>query len=184
MQEAICKVCCAHLQELQTLENLTPTSDTDEVGIDITAADEQVPLLGVRSCDPHSTPNTSQSSHQLQPLSTVGQPQHRHSALQHQLSSLFRQQELQQHQQQQQPQQQQPRKSHGADAQRVDSALHHSHPALQQDVSQQGLSDEQDSSEVHPQAVATAHDMSCLRPDGKVLFQHVSFQVHPGQMIL
>lgn len=31
-------------------------------------------------------------------------------------------------------------------------------------------------------AVAAVHGLSCERPDGKLLFQDVSFQVHPGQL--
>ena len=35
-----------------------------------------------------------------------------------------------------------------------------------------------------PQAVVAAvHDLSCERPDGKLLFQDVSFQVRPGQLL-
>ena len=32
-------------------------------------------------------------------------------------------------------------------------------------------------------AVAAVHGLSCERPDGKLLFQDVSFQVHPGQLL-
>ncbi|KAL3160894.1 hypothetical protein ABBQ38_009286 [Trebouxia sp. C0009 RCD-2024] len=32
--------------------------------------------------------------------------------------------------------------------------------------------------------VASVHDLGCERPDGKLLFQDVSFQVHPGEMVL
>lgn len=31
-------------------------------------------------------------------------------------------------------------------------------------------------------AVAAVHGLSCERPDGKLLFQDISFQVHPGQI--
>ena len=32
-------------------------------------------------------------------------------------------------------------------------------------------------------AVAAVHGLSCERPDGKLLFQDVSFKVHPGQLL-
>ena len=32
-------------------------------------------------------------------------------------------------------------------------------------------------------AVAAVHGLSCERPDGKLLFQDISFQVHPGQLL-
>ena len=177
--------CCLHVQELQVLETSTPASDTHRAGFGSAAADERVPLLGFRSCDPHYAPNTPESSHRQQPLSTAGQLHtslsqlHSHPALQDQSTSLSRQHELQQQQQQQQ--QQVPRGVPGADAQQGDAALQHSHHALHQEFS---LSHAQDSGGVRRQAVATAQDLSCLRPDGKLLFRHVSFQVHPGQMIL
>ena len=32
-------------------------------------------------------------------------------------------------------------------------------------------------------AVAAVNGLTCERPDGKLLFQDVSFQVHPGQLL-
>ncbi len=32
------------------------------------------------------------------------------------------------------------------------------------------------------QVVAAVHDFSCQRPDGKLLFQNLSFEVHQGEI--
>lgn len=193
------------MQELETIEAAPTAASPHQAKFDIGSADEHVPLLGVTT---HNEYTVRRSEHsQQQPAST----KRRHGSLMQRHTHFQRPSEIrslpspQQHPQTEllvepQPQHQIPgplehavsasqqwqhatsmpqlgqHASTGPSPERADMACE----SCSSGKADGGSGDDNGRAQA---AVAAVHGVSCERPDGKLLFQDVSFQVHPGQLL-
>ncbi|DBB08479.1 TPA: ATP-binding cassette sub- D member 4, variant 2 [Trebouxia sp. C0006] len=155
------------LQELDRLEGQAETNNICTSAATAAVAkeedqDEQATLLSITADGSHNSSRTQQqlasSSGRSVPRSSLQQPTGSPS----------------QHAQMQSCSYEEPALSSG-DSQLVSdsAALPDQLQLSQHDCDKQGR-----------QLVAAVHDFSCQRPDGKLLFQNLSFEVHQGDMVL
>ena len=180
------------MQELKTIEETPTAASPRQAKSDVGSADEHVPLLGVTTHN-ESTGHPSEHSQQW----PASNRQLHGFGMQHHFEQLFEnrsspsQQPCPQTEMLVEPQ---PHEAQGSLEHAVSVPQFSQHSltgslpegATMAHVSQsngEGGGGSDGGTGRAQAAVAVVHGVSCERPDGKLLFQDVSFQVHPGQLL-